>query len=142
MNSDETVASALARFRDENGLGHGEHLKRWWIVRAGEAAFPLPNFAWRKRAIDAHDVHHMLTGYPCTVVGELQIAAWELGAGRYPHWGATLFCLPLAVIGFLWAPQDIWSAWRQGRGQRSLYEPETLRGLLSMPLRQARDLVG
>ncbi len=142
MTCEPAVGAALAAFREANGLCHGERTARRWIVRAGHFAFPLPNFEWRRRAIDAHDVHHMITGYPCTVAGELRIAAWEFGAGRFPHWGATLFCAPLVLIGLFWMPKAIWSAWRLGRRQRTLYDPEVLGRLLTMPLAEACSIVG
>lgn len=121
MTHGVTVGAALRTFRDANGLCRDEHLARIWVVRTGLVSLYLPNFEWRRRAIDAHDVHHLLTGYPCTVLGELQIAAWEFGAGRYPHWGATLFCAPLVLIGLFWDPCAIASAWRRGRRSQSLY---------------------
>jgi len=62
-----------------------------------------------------------MTGFPMTMRGEFQMAAWELGAGRYPHWGATLMCAPLALAGFFWSPGRIVRAYRAGRGERSLY---------------------
>ncbi len=137
----QSVGDALRDFRTANRLCHDERNARWWIVRADVAALPLPNFAWRRRAIDAHDVHHLLTGYPCTVEGELLIAAWEWGAGRYPHWGATLFCGPLVLAGLLYMPSRILAAWRHGRRSRSLYRHADLDGLLDMPLISARALV-
>jgi hypothetical protein len=135
------VGEALRAFRNANGLCHNEREARWWIVRADLIALPLPNFAWRRRAIDAHDVHHLLTGYPCTVEGELLIAAWEWGAGRYPHWGATLFCGPLVLAGLLYMPRRILAAWRRGRRSRSLYRHADLDRLADLPLAAARSLV-
>jgi hypothetical protein len=135
------VVDALRDFRTANSLCHNEREARWWIIRADFAIFPLPNFAWRRRAIDAHDVHHLLTGYPCTVEGELLIAAWEFGAGRYPHWGATLFCAPLVLAGMLYMPRRILAAWGHGRHSRSLYRHADLEALLDMPLADARDLM-
>jgi ubiquinone biosynthesis protein Coq4 len=132
------VGAALAAFRRQNGLCEGEREARWWLVRAGDWALPLPNFAWRRRAIDAHDVHHLLTGYPCTVEGELLIAAWEFGAGRFPHWGATVFCGPLVLAALSTMPKRTFAAWRHGRRCRSLYDARTLTGLLDMPLAAAR----
>lgn len=137
----QSVGDALRDFRDSNGLSHDESDARWWIVRADLALLPLPNFAWRRRAIDAHDVHHLLTGYPCTVQGELLIAAWEWGAGRYPHWGATLFCGPLVLAGLIFMPRRILAAWRRGRGSRSLYRHTDLDRLADLPLAEARLLV-
>ena len=137
----ETVGQALFAFRGENGLCQNEREARWWIVRADLLVFPLPNFAWRRRAIDAHDAHHLLTGYPCTVEGELLIAAWEWGAGRYPHWGATLFCAPLVLAGLLFMPGRIAAAWRRGRRSRSLYRHANLERLDDLSLAAARSLV-
>ncbi|MET1110766.1 MAG: hypothetical protein ABWX67_04475 [Allosphingosinicella sp.] len=135
------VGDALRAFRTANGLCQNEREARWWIVRADLLVFPLPNFAWRRRAIDAHDAHHLLTGYPCTVEGELLIAAWEFGAGRYPHWGATLFCAPLVLAGLLYMPGRMAAAWRRGRLSRSLYRHADLDRLADLPLAAARSLV-
>jgi hypothetical protein len=137
----ETVGEALSAFRTANGLCQNESKARIWLVRADLLIFPLPNFAWRRRAIDAHDAHHLLTGYPCTVEGELLIAAWEFGAGRYPHWGATLFCLPFVLAGLLCMPDRIWAAWRRGRRSRSLYRHTDLDRLDELPLAAAQALV-
>jgi hypothetical protein len=136
-----TAAEALGRFRHENGLRHDEHALPFWRIGIGAVQFLLPNFAWRRRAIAAHDLHHLLTGYPCTVAGEVQIAAWEFGAGRYPHWGATLFCLPLVIAGLLWMPGDVLAAFRRGRSQRSLYDGAILESLADLPLSAARAWV-
>jgi hypothetical protein len=135
------VGEALRDFRDANGLHHDEREARWWIIRADLVILPLPNFAWRRRAIDAHDVHHLLTGYPCTCEGEVLIAAWEWGAGRYPHWGATLFCLPIVLAGLLFMPGPTIAAWRRGRRSRSLYRHADLESLLETPVSTARALV-
>ncbi|HEX8239108.1 MAG TPA: hypothetical protein VF574_05140 [Allosphingosinicella sp.] len=136
-----SVGEALRAFRTANRLHHDERHARWWIVRADLVVFPLPNFAWRRRAIDAHDAHHLLTGYPCTCAGELLIAAWEWGAGRYPHWGATLFCAPLVVAGFLLMPRQTLDAWQHGRRSRSLYRHRDLDRLSDLPLSDALALV-
>ena len=57
-----------------------------------------------------------------TMRGEFQMAAWELGAGPYKHWGALLFCSPLLVAGMLWSPSRMVKAYRAGRATQSLYE--------------------
>jgi hypothetical protein len=62
-----------------------------------------------------------MTGYPMTMRGEFQMAAWELGAGPYPDWGATLFCAPLLVAGLFWSPAKMARAFRLGRQTTSLY---------------------
>jgi hypothetical protein len=110
-------AAALALLRqssEDEGLAH-------WSCAVGPLTLRFPNFAWRRRALAAHDLHHLMTGYPMTMRGEFQLAAWEFGAGRYPHWGATLFCAPLILAGLIWSPVAIRRAWRSGRRSRSLY---------------------
>ena len=52
------------------------------------------------------------------------MAAWEFAAGRYRHWAATLFCLPLALIGILWAPRRTARAFSAGLTSTSLYGSE------------------
>lgn len=109
--------AALALLRQG---GDGEDAAHWSCA-VGPLTLRFPNFAWRRRALAAHDLHHLMTGYPMTMRGEFQLAAWELGAGRYPHWGATSFCAPLILAGLLWSPAAIWRAWRSGRRSQSLY---------------------
>jgi hypothetical protein len=55
------------------------------------------------------------------MTGEMQMAAWEFAAGRYRHWAATLFCLPLALMGVILAPWKTVRAFRAGLISTSLY---------------------
>lgn len=67
-----------------------------------------------------HDLHHVATGYPATVLGEAEISAFELRAGcRVPL--IVLLCCGAALIGLLRAPRRIARAWRRGRGARVIY---------------------
>jgi hypothetical protein len=92
-----------------------------WTCPVGPLTIRLPNFSWRRRAIDVHDLHHLMTGYPMTMRGEFQMAAWELGAGRYADWRATLFCAPLLLAGLFWSPSRMRAAYKAGRRTVSLY---------------------
>jgi hypothetical protein len=71
----------------------------------------------------------------------LLIAAWEFGAGRYPHWGATLFCAPLVAAGLLFMPRRILAAWKRGRRSRSLYRHSNLERLPDLPLAAVQALI-
>ena len=113
-----TRREAVELLRDTADDRHGG---RFWACRIGPLQLWFPNFGWRRDALRAHDLHHLMAGYPMTMRGEFQMAAWELGAGRYPHWGATLFCSPLVIVGLLWSPSRMVKAYRAGRGTRSLY---------------------
>lgn len=120
----QTAAQALAMRRMEEGLDPAYDTAPTWPFTIGPLTIPFPNFSWRRAAIQRHDLHHILTGYPFTMRGEFQVATWEFAAGRYPHWGATLLLLPLVVMGLLWSPAAIWRAFMKGRGERSLFRPE------------------
>ena len=119
-----TAAEALAAYYAANGIEADPARAATWICRIGPASIEFPNWKWRQDAVTRHDLHHILTGYPCTMTGEMQMAAWEFAAGRYRHWAATLFCLPLALMGFIWAPRRTALAFRAGLTSTSLYGSE------------------
>ena len=138
QTAEPRLRDALDAFRHANGLSPDEatHLK--WSCHIGPLKLTLPNFTWRQKAIVAHDLHHVLIGYPCNLFGECQMAAWEFGAGRMPHWAATAFCLPLALAGLVRSPAAILRAWRRGRRGRSLHGTSISAQLLELPLSAAR----
>ncbi|HKP23275.1 MAG TPA: hypothetical protein VJV39_05385 [Dongiaceae bacterium] len=129
----QSVAEALAAFRQRNGIPHDEVERATWVCRLGPLSIRLPNFSWRRRAILAHDLHHLVTAYPCTLRGECQMAAWEFGAGQMPHWGARLFCLPLVLLGVVWSPRSTWRAFLSGRQSTSLHGAKLDQRALAAP---------
>jgi hypothetical protein len=135
---DPTLREALADFRQANDLSATERWSRTWTCRIGFVTLRLPNFGWRRDAILAHDLHHLLVGYPCTLCGEMRMSAWEFGAGRMPHWGARLLCVPLVSMGFVRSPRSILMAFLAGRRSRSLHEADDIEQLLDLPLSAAR----
>jgi ubiquinone biosynthesis protein Coq4 len=116
-----TAAEALAAYYAANGIEADPASTATWSCRIGPASVEFPNWKWRRDAVTRHDLHHILTGYSCTMTGEMQMAAWEFAAGRYRHWAATLFCLPLALMGLIWAPRKTVQAFRVGLSSTSLY---------------------
>ena len=135
------AGEALARYYADHGLGAdgGIAVTHWAPLRW--LGLRLRNFDWRRRAIQRHDLHHLLTGYPCTAEGEFQVAAWEFAAGRFPSAGATLFCLPLVGIGAVLAPKKSLRAFVCGRHSASLYRVASMEPLLDMDLAQLRARV-
>lgn len=117
-----TLHKARARFCVDNRLlPDGGEGTDWWSIRFGKLAIHLPNFAWRRRALLRHDLHHIVTGYACSPVGEMEMAAWEFSAGRFPSRLATAFCLPLVGLGALLAPKATFAAFLRGRAGTTLY---------------------
>lgn len=120
--SDDTcVRDVLADLRRAKGLPLTPSEATTWSFGLAGATPSLPNFSWRKRAIDRHDLHHVLIDQPCTLKGECQVATWEFAAGAYPDIRPQIFCLPLVAAGFLTAPRQTWNTFRTGRRQQSLY---------------------
>ena len=128
----------LARLRAQHGIDGSYDATRSWPFRVGPLTVPVPNFSWRRAAIQRHDLHHILNGFPFSMRGEFQVATWEFAAGRYPHLGASLLLLPLVMLGMLWSPRAIWRAFMKGRRATSLYRPE----LLSLDLPALRHRIG
>lgn len=137
-----SVGAALALHYRASGLPEdgGRSLPCWSPLSLGPLKIELPNFRWRKRALPAHDVHHVLTGYPCTVAGELQIAAWEFAAGGFPGVLSTLFCLPLIAIGAVAMPPHSFAAFVLGRNSRSLHATPITPRLVATDLAELRRL--
>jgi hypothetical protein len=139
--SPRTVGEALAAFRAANALDPAAVTARTWTCRIGPVRIRLRNFAWRREAILRHDLHHVLTGYPCTMRGECQMATWEFAAGRFPHPAATLFCLPLVLAGLMSSPRATWFAFRRGRRMRSLYRIAVTDATLDLSLATLAGMV-
>jgi len=103
----------------------------WWFEVFGIKVYCY-NFSWRRQAIAHHDLHHILTGCPLTLLGEMQVATWEYAAGRYRNVFANLFCLPLVALGCIVAPNAVWSAFRHGRRSLSLFATPITPDLLGL----------
>lgn len=116
-----TVGDALRSHYKENGIDPDEIARPTWNCQLGPLTLRLPNTRWRREAVSRHDLHHVLTGIPCTPKGECQMAAWEFAAGPFPNLFATMFCLPLVLLGAVWAPKLTFEAFLLGRRGPSLY---------------------
>lgn len=143
MSSDRelTVGEARSQFLAANELpADGGYSARWWDCKLAGLKLYFYNFDWRKKAISHHDLHHILTGYKCNFTGEVQMAAWEFAAGRFPHICATMFCLPLVFIGAVFLPRRTFAAFLRGRNSTSLYGTRMQDGIIDMSVEALRDV--
>lgn len=93
----------------------------WVDIQFGPLPVRLPNTAARKRVLPLHDLHHALTGYHATLLGEGEIGAWELGTGLGRHTvGYVLDLLTLSWSALL-APRRVFRAFVRGRHSGSFY---------------------
>ena len=117
-----TVADILVQLGlDADPFQAAERSGRWWHFDALGLKIPCYNFSWRKKALPFHDLHHAVTGYPCSMRGEMQVATWEFAAGRFPNLCSNLFCLPLVAAGVCFIPIKTFAAFRSGRRSTSLF---------------------
>jgi hypothetical protein len=117
-----------------------ESSSKWWYFRVLGVKIYCYNFNWRKRALFTHDLHHVVTGYPCTMKGEMQVATWEFAAGRFPNVFSNLFCLPLVAAGTLLIPRKTFKAFQSGQQSRSLFAFDIGQDVRDWPLEKLKAL--
>ncbi len=121
------------KFGDDGGYGD-----KWVDFKLGKIPFPVPNSPARVRAVRYHDLHHVLTGYDTTTVGEFEISAWEIAAGCRGFVAAWALNLSGMLAGVLVAPRRTLRAFVRGRRSRTLYG-EPFEPLLDITVRDARN---
>lgn len=105
-----------------NAFGdHGGYDAAWVQFKLGPLPLSIPNTASRVRAVAFHDLHHVVTGYDTDMVGELEISAWEIGAGCRDYWAAWFINLGGLAGGLFAAPRRTFRAFVRGRHSVTLY---------------------
>lgn len=134
-----TMREARAQYFEDNDFGDdGGYGSPWVDFKIGPIPFPFPNTPMRVKAVRYHDLHHVLTGYATDFSGEMEISAWEVGAGcgRFPvAWQLNLS----GMLGGLFSvPRRSFRAFVRGRRSRSLYGRDLAR-LLDMTVAEAQQ---
>jgi hypothetical protein len=134
-----TLAEARRRYFDENEFGaDGGYEEAWVDFMLGPVWFPFPNTAPRVRAVRYHDLHHLVTGYETSFVGELEISAWEIGSGCATMIAAWYLNLAGMGLGALVAPRETWAAFVLGRRTKNFYREPFDDALLALTVGEAR----
>lgn len=134
----ETLREARVRYFRDNGFGEdGGYGDAWVDFAIGPIPLPFPNTAGRVRAVRYHDLHHVLTGYTTDTRGELDISAWEVGAGCGRFATAWAINLSGLAAGLVSGPSRTFRAFVRGRRSRSLYR-EPFEPLLELRVDVAR----
>ncbi|MGH7567884.1 MAG: hypothetical protein ACREL9_02775 [Gemmatimonadales bacterium] len=108
-------------FRDNSFGDDGGYSQAWVKVKLGPVPVRFPNTDGRRRAVRLHDLHHIATGYDTSLVGEAEIAAWELTSGCAGYYAAWLLNTGAVAMGVFLAPRRLWRAARRGRHGTNLY---------------------
>jgi hypothetical protein len=125
-----SMRAARQRYFDANGFD-SSYNENWVRLKAGPISIYFPNAAGRVRAVKFHDLHHIITGYQTDWTGEVEIAAFEIGAGCGPFMWAWFLNLQALALAPILAPRRGFRAFLRGRHARSLYyQGEFQEGLL------------
>lgn len=138
-----SLATARTLYFDANGFPpNGGYEAKWVDFELGPIPMPFPNTDSRRRAVRVHDLHHVLTGYATDIFGELEISAWELGAGCADMAAAWVLNLGGMALGTVIAPRRTFRAWVRGRRSRSLYRTSIDETFLARHLGDVRTELG
>ena len=138
----QTLRVAAAEHLVEEGLPADAGVNdRWVKTKIGPIPFAYPNTRGRKKLVATHDLHHLLAGYRTDIVGEGEMAAWELGSGMTDRTGVRL---AIRVFGFalLRSPSRIFRAFVRGRNCSNLLSRPIDDALLDRTLDELRGELG
>jgi hypothetical protein len=112
--------AAAAQLQDMKDAGvDADADARWVRIKIGPIPFAYPNTKGRQRAVLAHDLHHLLTGYGTDLTGEAELAAWELGSGLRDR-SHVRYAIRVFGFGLPRFPSRLRAAFVRGRHCRNL----------------------
>jgi ubiquinone biosynthesis protein COQ4 len=125
-----TLGHAYRAFMVDNDLveelAAGYRARHDALTRSGKIDRLPPALAYKVlRGFQTHDLHHVLTGYPASPLGELALQAFQLAQMDYPYaamWIAVATSHMALVDPLLIKPamDAITDGWARGRRSRSL----------------------
>ncbi len=116
--------------------GYGD---KWVRLKVGRFAISFPNTQSRVRAVKLHDIHHILTEYATTWIGEAEIGAWEIASGCGRHYPAWFLNFGALAIGLVLGPRRVRAAFIRGRHSRNLYAGQFDDSLLDRTVGELRE---
>ena len=141
--TDLTLGAARAAYYEANGFGtDGGDALAWVPLKLWKLTLKIPNTDGRRRAVRIHDLHHVVTGYATTLVGEAEIGAWELASGCLQMPAAVVLNLGAVAVGVAIAPGRCVRAWARGRATRNLYGEDGVEHLLPRTVDDTRAALG
>ena len=116
------IKDALPIYFKINDLGDGGYEDKFFKIKLGSFYIPIPNTKSRLAAVKFHDIHHILTEYPATWKGEVQIGAWEIASGCGPYFAAWLLNFGSLAVGLVLYPKKLFNSFMAGRRiKKNLY---------------------
>lgn len=129
-----TVGGARSAYRDRYRVALAAQVGAF-SIQLGPLRFTLPNPGY----LDLHDVHHMALDAPPTVLGEVQVSAFELRT-RIPSFYVGMYIVGAVLVGLLCWPLRTVGWLRCYGGCRSFYdEGPRLDAWLARPVSELYD---
>lgn len=118
------ISNHLEKFYQTYHLGDegGNHLSYVTIEFTRFFKVYIPNWDNRRKAVLRHDIHHILTGYKSELLGEFEIAAWEIASGCMNYFAAYLLNAGGLIAGLLIYPRPTFKAFILGCRSTNLYQ--------------------
>jgi hypothetical protein len=143
MYADSSVVrDARQHYFDANGFSEAANAADWVKVKLGPIPIVFPNTSSRKRAIKVHDLHHIATEYSTSLLGEAEIASFEIAGGMTDHWAGWLLNAGAVSYGVVFAPRRVYRAFMRGRNSRNLYHAPWDDSLLELSVGELRQKIG
>ena len=137
-----TLREARQEYFDRSGFNEQSYTSKWARFQLGPIPLLIPNFSTRRRAVRLHDLHHVLTGYETTWLGEAEVSAWEAGSGGAPYLTVWMLMTFAMVIGVFIDKDAVCRAYRRGCGSRNLFFKDFDDRMLDISLREMRRTLG
>lgn len=137
-----TLREARDEYLAENGFSTAAYTDKFVHFKFGPIYLAFPSTRSRRAVIPFHDLHHVLTGYKATPIGEAEVGAWEVATGcrmLLAAWALNLFAMG---IGLPFAPRHVYRAFIRGYRSRNLYGGEYTEELLNTSLHEMRERLG
>jgi hypothetical protein len=106
------------------GPGGGADAERV-VAYLGPFNLDVPNTVSRKRLIAYHDIHHIISGYNNSRIGEGEVSAWELGSGCLNNPLAAFFDFTSMTTGLIYSLHRVYKAFIRGRESNNFYSLST-----------------
>ncbi len=119
----QTPRELLQQFYIDNNLGldGGQKSSSVKIELTPKFNIYFPNFDARRKAVMKHDIHHLLTGYDTSIIGESEISTWEIASGCKKYWAAFLIDTSGVMIGLPFNFSRVLRSFARGRRTKNLY---------------------
>lgn len=141
----KTISDHLEKFYHDYNLGAegGNQLSYVTLEIFSFFKIYIPNWDNRRKAVLRHDIHHLLTGYKSELLGEFEIAAWEIASGCMNHFAAYLLNSGGLVAGILIYPKSTFKAFIIGCRTSNLYQQSiTVTKLKQSTIEELKTLIG